>query len=146
MKVLISIDNGESADIVLREAQTFLKSFPDLDIHIFTVVDMAMVSVGRDELEDIAFMETLEHQAAKLNQHVAILMGDIPYTFSSEMGYPSDEILKKIGKTNCDLLILGTHAHSALGHLLNTSVVEKVLRHASCKMLVIPLSKTTDKT
>ena len=70
-----------------------------------------------------------------------MLMGESKYTFSSEVGYPSDEILKKCDTTACDLLILGTHEHSALGHLLNTSIVEKVLRHISCKTLVIPIKK-----
>jgi nucleotide-binding universal stress UspA family protein len=141
MKVLISISTDESAEIVLHEAQVFLSTFPDVDVHIFTVVDMAMISVGRDDLDDMRMMDSLEHQADKFNANLAHIMGDTKYTFSSEIGYPSDEILKKIESSPYDLLILGTHAHSAFDHLLNTSVVEKILRSAACKTLVIPIKK-----
>ncbi len=141
MKILISIDAGGSADTILRESLAFIKDLGDVDIHIFTVVDMAMVSVGPDQLDDTRFMNTLEHHAAKLNASVAHIMGDTQYTFSSEVGYPVDEILKKMNTIQCDLLILGTHAHSAFDHLLNAGIVDKVLRHAACKTLVIPIKK-----
>jgi nucleotide-binding universal stress UspA family protein len=141
MKVLISISTDESAEVVLQEAKSFLNDLTDVEIHIFTVVDMAIVSIGRDDLDDMRMMESLEHQTDKFNANLARIMGDTRYTFSSEVGYPSDEILKKISSSSYDLLILGSHAHSALDQLLNTSVVEKILRHAACKTLVIPINK-----
>jgi KaiC/GvpD/RAD55 family RecA-like ATPase len=62
MKVLISISTDESAEVVLHEAKSFLGIFSDVDIHLFTVIDMAMISVGRDDIDDILLMQTLEHQ------------------------------------------------------------------------------------
>jgi len=36
-----------------------------------------------------------------------------------------------------DLVVLGTHGHTGLKHVLLGSVAEKVVRHASCPVLVV---------
>jgi len=141
MKVLICLDN-QSAKIILQEALAFLQGFADVKIHILTIEDMAMVSAGTSDFDEVALLRTFEHESNRLAQLVAMLMQGKEYTFYNEVGYPSDEILKKANDISADLLVLGTHDHTALDHLLNASIVEKVLRHTPCKVLVLPLPKT----
>lgn len=38
---------------------------------------------------------------------------------------------------HCDLIVMGTHGHSGLAHLLFGSVAEYVLRHARCPVVTI---------
>jgi len=142
MKILISIDTGESAEIVLNEAKPFLKGFPDAEVHVFTVIDMALIAVGHDTDETL-MMATLQEQADELMQVATKILGDRAFVFSSEVGSPVDEILAKVNDLHCDLLILGTHGRTGLNHLLSGSVAEKVLRLDHCNTLIIPIKKKT---
>ena len=144
MKILISIDAGQSAELVLQEAKTFLKGFPDAEVHVFTVIDMALVAVGHDT-DETMMMNTLQRQANELVNTATRILGDKTFIFSSEVGYPVDEILEKAKSLSCDLLIMGTHGRTGFDHLLIGSVAEKVLRLSECNTLIIPMKGKTEK-
>ena len=118
----------------------FLRGFPDAEIHIFTLIDMALVAVGHDTDETL-LMDTLQRQANELVNIATKVLGDKTFIFSSEVGYPVDEILQKAEELQCNLLIMGTHGRTGLDHLIIGSVAEKVLRLAQCNTLVIPMKK-----
>lgn len=52
-----------------------------------------------------------------------------------------DEICAVAREEKCDLVVLGSHGHSALGALLVGSVTQRVIAHAPCPVLVIPREK-----
>jgi nucleotide-binding universal stress UspA family protein len=53
-------------------------------------------------------------------------------------GVPWNEICEMARKdVAIDLIVLGTHGHTGLRHVLLGSVAEKVVRHAPCPVLVI---------
>jgi len=56
---------------------------------------------------------------------------------SVRMGNPSVEIVKYAAETGADLIIVGTHGHGAMLHLLIGSVAEKIVRHAKCPVLTV---------
>jgi universal stress protein A len=41
-----------------------------------------------------------------------------------------------------DLLVMGTHGRTGLSHLLVGSVAERVLRHAKCPVVTVPLARS----
>jgi nucleotide-binding universal stress UspA family protein len=51
-------------------------------------------------------------------------------------GDPGEVILQVANDTACDMIVLTRHESSGLGRLLLGSVVEHVMRHASCPVLV----------
>jgi len=53
-------------------------------------------------------------------------------------GSPAREICR-LAKRDVDLIIAPTHGRTGLGHVLIGSVAERVVRHATCPVLVIPL-------
>jgi nucleotide-binding universal stress UspA family protein len=144
MKILISIDAGQAAELVLKEAKTFLKGFPDAEVHVFTVIDMALVAVGHDT-DETMMMNTLQRQANELASIATKILGDNAFIFSTEVGYPVDEILEKAKSISCDLLIMGTHGRTGFDHLLIGSVAEKVLRLSECNTLIIPIKGKIEK-
>ena len=144
MKILISIDAGQAAELVLKEAKAFLKGFPDAEIHVFTVIDMALVAVGHDT-DETMMMNTLQRQANDLANIATRILGDSAFIFSTEVGYPVDEILEKAKSISCDLLIMGTHGRTGFDHLLIGSVAEKVLRLSEYNTLIIPMKGKTEK-
>jgi nucleotide-binding universal stress UspA family protein len=52
-------------------------------------------------------------------------------------GSPAEEIARLTGEFGCDLLVMGTHGRSGLGHLVLGSVAEAVIRTAPCPVLVV---------
>jgi nucleotide-binding universal stress UspA family protein len=52
-------------------------------------------------------------------------------------GTPFYEIIRFAKEANIDLIVMGTHGHSGLAHVLLGSVTEKVVRKAPCPVLTI---------
>jgi nucleotide-binding universal stress UspA family protein len=46
-------------------------------------------------------------------------------------------ILELLDKLGCDLIVMGTHGHSWLKHLVFGSVTEEVVRRARCPVMVV---------
>lgn len=58
-------------------------------------------------------------------------------------GYTVEKILQEIERLRIDLVIMGSHGHGALFHLLLGSVSEGVLRKAKCPVLIVPHGAVT---
>ena len=55
------------------------------------------------------------------------------------VGRPDTVIVKHADETRADLIVLGTHGRHGIGHALLGSVAEKVVQHAHCPVLTIPV-------
>lgn len=53
-------------------------------------------------------------------------------------GSVTDTILKETVKLNIDMIIMGTHGHGAMHHLILGSVSEGVVHKSHCPVLIIP--------
>jgi nucleotide-binding universal stress UspA family protein len=56
-------------------------------------------------------------------------------------GDPAAEIVRYAQEMNMDLIVMGTHGRSGLERLLMGSVAEKVMRQATCSVLVVKLPR-----
>jgi nucleotide-binding universal stress UspA family protein len=52
-------------------------------------------------------------------------------------GVPFDEIIRCARARDIDLIVMGTHGHTGLAHMLLGSVAEKVVRKAPCPVLTV---------
>lgn len=55
----------------------------------------------------------------------------------AEQGHPVAEILQTAEEQHADLVVLGSHGHSAIQRFLLGSVAERVARHAPCPVLLV---------
>jgi nucleotide-binding universal stress UspA family protein len=53
------------------------------------------------------------------------------------VGQPAQEIVALAGRDAFDLVVIGTHGRTGLGHLLLGSVAEEVVRRAPCPVLTV---------
>jgi universal stress protein A len=53
-------------------------------------------------------------------------------------GMPYHEIVKGASRLDCDLIIMSTHGRTGFMHVLMGSTAERVVRHASCPVLIVP--------
>ena len=58
-----------------------------------------------------------------------------------ELGAAHVNIAEIAGREAADLVIMSTHGRTGLDHILLGSVTEKVIAHAPCPVLAIPVSK-----
>ena len=53
------------------------------------------------------------------------------------VGTPAETIVEFAERHHCDLIVMGTHGRTGLGHLLMGSTAEKVIRTARCPVMVV---------
>jgi nucleotide-binding universal stress UspA family protein len=70
-------------------------------------------------------------------KQLAEARGAMKVTTAVVVGSPSAEIVRYVRHDGCDLLVVGTHGHTAPLRLLMGSVAEKVVRTASCPVLTV---------
>jgi len=58
-------------------------------------------------------------------------------TCATRLGNPFVEIVAYAKEQEIDLIVIGTHGHGALMHMLLGSVAERVVRMASCPVLTV---------
>jgi nucleotide-binding universal stress UspA family protein len=78
-----------------------------------------------------AAVETLDKLVARLRKRKVDVTGAVV------TGAPYDAIVNAAKSKKCDLIVMGTHGRSGLGHLLLGSTAEKVVRLAECPVLTI---------
>lgn len=62
---------------------------------------------------------------------------EIKLVFMSKEGHPAHTIRKIVDKENIDLVVMGTSGKHGMDRFLLGSVAEKVIRTASCPVLVV---------
>ena len=65
------------------------------------------------------------------------LTGALVVVRSVHVGKPVQVIIDYAKEHEIDLIVLGTHGHTGLSHLLLGSVTEKVVRLATCPVLTV---------
>jgi len=141
-KVLVATDFGEAAEAALDYGREFARTF-GASLQVLNVVDNVLMRVGGAE----AFLgvypdvqrEVDEAARRQLDQCISDedrrTLGAKAVAITSNataaaiVGYAADEKI--------DLIIMGTHGHGTIAHLLLGSVAEKVVRMAPCPVLTV---------
>ncbi|MBK7498242.1 MAG: universal stress protein [Ignavibacteriales bacterium] len=139
-KVLVPIDFSDYSKSALKYAVNFAKSFnaeiilvyvvePVIYPPDFSMGQIAMPSIttewddrAKDELQKLAKSEINEIANVK-----TII----------KTGKPFVEIIETAKEENIDLIIIATHGHSGVEHILFGSTAEKVVRKAPCPVLTL---------
>jgi nucleotide-binding universal stress UspA family protein len=132
MKVLIAIDSSPCSQRVLDEASA--RPWPlDTNFFVLNVVDVqrfarfpAMIEGARGEATELvnAAAEQLLHAGHKALAEV-------------RMGFPRKVISECAKELQADLIMVGSHGHSAIGRFLLGSVAQAVLRIAPCHVEIV---------
>jgi universal stress protein A len=81
----------------------------------------------------------LDRVAARLRQRLGPA---VKVAMHVPVGVAHNEICRLAAKLRADLIVLGTHGRTGLTHVLVGSVAERVVRHARCPVLTVPLAGT----
>ncbi|MEI7694760.1 MAG: universal stress protein [Chlorobium sp.] len=152
MKLLVATDFSELAEKIFTEAEKLAKN---LSAKVFLLHVIPPQSPIIDPLPDaervILHDELLNYAAYHLSDSPELIkMRDIAVRFQ-EKGIDTtviitqnnevEAILNESEKHGADMIMLGSHGHGALFHLLIGSVSEGVIRQATCPVIIVPSRK-----
>ncbi len=64
-------------------------------------------------------------------------LGGVPHRTLVRIGDPADEVLKAEQELGIDLVIMPTHGHTGVLHLLTNGVAEKVIHESYCPVVIL---------
>ncbi len=138
-RILVPVDFSSSSEKAMHYAVSFARQF---DAKI-TLLHVRPVPYYPAEIGGFpAAVPTSEPLTEKLKLR---LEADVTRLIPPEMhertvfrvGSAFDEICKAARKIGADLVIIATHGHTGLKHMLLGSTAERVVRHAPCPVLVV---------
>ena len=132
MKILIAIDSSPGAQDVLQAAVT--RPWPANSIFcILNVIDIRRFSRLPAFIED-ATREAEQLVKAGAKRICGAGYEALPRTCS---GHPRSEISACAKEWGADLIMVGSHGHTAIGRFLLGSVAQSVLRSAPCSVEIV---------
>ncbi len=140
-KILIAIDNLESAEIVALNGLQLAQQY-HAEIALVTIVDpkasWADEGVTPSEMDDVIECDCNTSQQNVINN----VFKSYPVKRFIEQGKPYEIILKIADEWGADVIVMGTHGRKGLSHLFIGSVAEEVIRHSKKALVVIPISES----
>lgn len=139
-KILVPIDFSEHSKNALKYAVPFAKQFGAEILLLYVVeptiypADFSFGQVGFPNMEAEMYSrgsEELKKLAEKEIQDI------VNWRIRVNTGKAFAEIVKVAAEENADLIIIATHGHTGVEHIIFGSTAEKVVRKASCPVLSI---------
>lgn len=144
--ILVPIDFSAESEKALVYAVPFAREF-GAKLTLLHVVEPIHPMDLRKSFPDVAksFTPVMEKDKvmAECEQHLARVVKDIEIepelveNVAARYGRAFNEITDAARAAKADLIIISTHGHTGLEHVLLGSTVERVVRHAPCPVLVV---------
>ena len=139
-KILVAYDGSEGAKLALEKRGEIVGA-AHAELHLLAVGRIPEYAETVSETEEAReqaksyYSKVMEDAAEHLKQR------GLSAKFHIDFGKPADTILRIAEDLGVDLLVLGTHPHSAVRRRVLGATVDKVIDHAHCSVLVVrPLS------
>jgi nucleotide-binding universal stress UspA family protein len=140
-RILVPTDFSKHSEVALTYAVALAEKFGAEVFLLHVVQDLALfipdaVAVARPVAAPVeqflaAAQEALERVAkADSLQHLTVHR-------EVREGTPFYEVIRFATEKDVDLIVMGTHGHAGLTHVLLGSVTEKVVRKAPCPVLTV---------
>lgn len=140
-RVLVPTDFSKHSENALRYAAAFAERFGAELLVLHVVQDLALfvpdaIAVAPPVAPAVEVLVESAQQA--LDRLVAAPpLAGLKVRALVREGTPFWEIIQTAQEENADLIVLATHGHSGLVHVLLGSVTEKVVRKAPCPVLTV---------
>ena len=141
MNILVAIDLSNASQKILDKAKTLAIALPA------KVCLLHVIEGEPDFLDDEPdLLSSSDQSQQEFSQEHKYLQKEVDGLRQSgietkgllSQGSVVDVILQKSKQLEIDIIIVGTHGHGGVHHMIFGSVSEGVLRNTSCPVLVIP--------
>ncbi len=138
-KILIPIDFSDHSLFALEYAKLFAEKF-NAELILLNVVEPIMfvadLTMGQVNIPSIEG-ELIQKSEDKVNEIVNALKDKYNVRGLVKLGKPYTEIIEFAKSENVDLIVIGSHGHTGVEHLLFGSTAEKVIRKSTCPVLIV---------
>lgn len=138
--ILVPIDFSEHSKNALKYAIPFARQF-NASLELIYIVeptiypaDFSFGQVGFPNVEEELRKRGADELDGLIKNEIA---GRVKATRTIRTGRPFYEINQYAKEQNVDLIIIATHGHTGMEHILFGSTAEKVVRGAPCPVLVV---------
>ncbi len=141
MIILVAIDLSSASQKILDKAKTLALALPAKVCLLHVVEDdldfleQELDSQGTSDQSSQEFPREHKDLQKELDE---LRKSGIDTKGLLAQGSVVDVILQKSKQLGIDIIIVGTHGHGGVHHMIFGSVSEGVLRNSSCPVLVIP--------
>ncbi len=140
-QILVPTDFSEPSQVAVKYGRAFAESF-DASLHLLHVVEDFMMNWPTNEGTAVIAPPVLDDLEDRAKEQLAsILPSEDAKRLRARTlvvrGSASMEITSYAESEKIDLIIMGTHGRKPIAHMLMGSVAEKVVRKASCPVLVV---------
>ena len=139
-KILVQIDFSDYSKKALQYTVKLAKSF-NAELFLVYVIE-PMVYPADLSMGQMVIPQSEVNLSEKANSELEELatneIGDsLKYNILIKTGKPFMEIIETATEVDADLIIIATHGHTGVEHLLFGSTSEKVVRKAPCPVLTL---------
>lgn len=138
--ILVPVDFSRHSSKALAYAMAFADQFRASIVLLHVVEPMVYpenyvtVPSVTDDING-SLITAAEERLAELRESIGPV--DVQITAKTRLGRPYVEIAEAAQEMRADLVILATHGHTGLKHVLLGSTAERVVRHAPCPVLTV---------
>jgi hypothetical protein len=137
-KLLIATDGSEYSKSALREAINLAKICSSKLIAVSVVKtnpefeDLVPQVIDKIEKEASEHLDSIKKMASKesIDCEIMLHLSEEPY----------QDIIDEAAKNQVNMIIVGTHGRTGIKRLMMGSVTAKVIGHATCNVLVVPVT------
>ena len=139
MKILLAVDGSAFTKKMLAYLATHGEMFGSNNSFSMITVQAPLPPRARAAVGAAAANEYYEEESAKVTGTVAKFLKrhGIDAKAIHKVGSPGEQISKAADGGKFDLLVMGSHGHSALGNLVMGSVATQVLAHCGVPVLLV---------
>ena len=139
-KILVPIDFSDYSKSALKYAAQIAKFF-DASITLVYVVE-PMIYPADFSMGQVAIPSTDMHLHERAEEELktlanSVIDSSIKVDITLKNGKPFVEINETAQEIDADLIIIATHGHTGVEHILFGSTAEKVVRKAPCPVLTL---------
>lgn len=139
-KLLVPIDFSDVTSAILYEAKRLAMAFQYKIylVHVRHTPSSCDYGYGAYYMQN-PIAEDLEHEQDELKATARALRDEgleVDSTFMQ--GSPAKGIIEQMRRIKPDFILLGSHGHGALTHMITGSVCSHVTRKATCPVIIVP--------
>jgi len=139
-KILVPVDFSDYSKIALKHAVNFAQRFNSKLFLIYVIEPMVYptdFSIGQIAIPAVENNLTSRAEEELQNLVKNEIAGKLESEVIIKSGKPFMEIIECAAEIDADLIIIATHGHTGVEHLLFGSTAEKVVRKAPCPVLTL---------
>lgn len=152
-KILIAVDYDPSAQNIAEKGYDLASAMNASVILLHVVSDPTYYSslnyspiMGFDSFSNLDVVQagaadSLKNAAQNYLDKTREFLGGSNITSVIKEGDFGDGILEAAAETGADIIVMGTHSRRGIDKILMGSVAEKVLRHSTVPLFIIPKKK-----